>query len=234
MLRGAITLSPDQMRLEMAKEQAMAQMGRKFISIMLLNPNMNRIQGAIILHATPYRDTITNLTKFHFEERGGPLLFNEGMDGGMHCNILDCEHNRKFLASQFFAGYWKIEDPAINEEIKNLANGIKSRAIIEEKVIPQEKTLSDDELEAQAAKLNAELAARKLAKTDAKMKRPIRKIIDATAEFAAKNDQPVSNETPVEETEPVNETTPAPETTPVEPAEPTKRGRRKSSLVNVE
>ena len=101
MLSGSVLLTPDQKRLEMAKQQAMLREGRKFISIMLINMNMNRIQGAIVLHATPYDDSMTNMTKFHFEERGGPMLFNEGMDGGMHCNLLDCEHNRKFLASMY-------------------------------------------------------------------------------------------------------------------------------------
>lgn len=245
MLRGSISLSPDQMRLEMAKEQAILREGRNFISLMLINPNMNRIQGAIVLHATPYLDTMTNLTKFHFEERGGPLLFNEGMDGGMHCNMLDCEHNRKFLASMYHAKYWIIEDKNADAEIKELATGIKNRAIVDmEETTQPETILSDDELEAQAAKLNAELANRKLAKSDLKMKKPVRKIIDASAEFAAKRDEQVQA---VNEPEP-GTTTAAPvydkpeysdtqrdpiekpETETVEP----KKGKRKSALVNVE
>ena len=228
MLRGSISLSPDQMRIEMAKEQATLRGGKKFITLMLINPNMNRIQGAIILHATPYLDTLTNLTKFHFEERGGPMLFNEGMDGGMHCNVLDCEHNRKFLASMYYANYWIIEDKILDAEIKDLANGIKSRAVIEDQKTP-EKVLTDDELEAQAAKLNAELANRKLAKSDMKWKKPVRKIIDASTEFAARQEQ---------EKEPESVDPLAVEAGPTElpedlPAEP-KRGRPKSKLVNVE
>lgn len=235
MLRGSVTLSPDQMRIEMAKEQAILREGRKFISLMLINPNMNRIQGAIVLHASPYLDTITNMTKFHFEERGGPLLFNEGMDGGMHCNLLDCEHNRRFLASMYDAKYWVIEDKNVDMEIQAIAAGIKNRAIVEiaEKPAP-EKTLSDDELEAQAAKLNAELANRKLAKSDIKMKKPVRKIIDATAQFAAQRDEQVQA---VNEPEP--ETTAAPvydlPDTKQEPETDTKpKAKRKSALVNVE
>lgn len=241
MLRGSVSLSPDQMRIEMAKEQAILREGRKFIALMLINPNMNRIQGAIVLHATPYLDTMTNMTKFHFEERGGPMLFNEGMDGGMHCNMLDCEHNRKFLASMYYAKYWVIEDKATDLEIKDIADGIKDRAIVDVNPIPQEVAMSDDELEAQAAKLNAELANRKLAKSDSKMKKPVRKIIDATAEFAAKRDQEIQGtEEKIPET-----TTPAPtydnpeysaaqQETTAAPAAETKPKKRKSALVNVE
>lgn len=226
MLRGAISLSPDQMRIEMAKEQAILRKGRKFIPIMLINPNMNRIQGAIVLHASPYRDTITNMTQFHFEERGGPLLFNEGMDGGMHCNMLDCEHNRKFLASMFYANFWVIEDKVVNEEIKELASGIKSRAVVE--TVKEEIVLSDDELEAQAAKLNAELANRKLAKSDLKMKKPVRQILDAAEQFS-KVEEPEVIEAEVTG-EPAVETEIPPET--IIPKKT--RGKRKSSLVNVE
>ena len=233
MLRGSISLSPEQMKVEMAKEQAILREGRRFITLMLINPNMNRVQGAIVLHATPYLDTITNLTKFHFEERGGQILFNEGMDGGLHSSILDCEHNRKFLASMYYANYWIIEDKQIDQEIKDLANGIKTRAVtIDEKAPAAEKTLTDDELEAQAAKLNAELANRKLAKSDAKMKTPVRKIIDATSDFAARRE---------EATEPiaVNETQPelmADDTQrdPIPVTEPKPKAKRKSTLVNVE
>ena len=244
MLRGSISLSPDQMRIEMAKEQSILREGRKFISLMLINPNMNRIQGAIVLHATPYMDTMTNLTKFHFEERGGPMLFNEGMDGGMHCNILDCEHNRNFLASMYYANYWIIEDKIVDQEIKCLASGIKDRAIIDVTGNQAAETiLSDDELEARAAKLNAELANRKLAKSDMKMKKPVRKIIDASAEFAAKRDENIEQENAIEQQkqEPLSIDTqrdpiPAIETEiPPETIVPKSvRGRRKSSLVNIE
>lgn len=234
MLRGSVSLSPDQMRLEMAKEQAILREGRKFIPLMLINPNMNRIQGAIVLHATPYLDTMTNLNKFHFEERGGPLLFNEGMDGGMHCNMLDCEHNRNFLASMYYAKYWIIEDKVADLEIKDIADGIKSRAVVDIQPKAAEETMSDDELEAQAAKLNAELANRKLAKSDLKTKKPVRKIIDATAEFAAKRDEQVQG---TEEKEQVS-TTPTPDdNAPKQPEvsqDNEKPRRKKSALVNVE
>ena len=247
MLRGSVSLSPDQMRLEMAKEQAILRNGKSFIPLMLINPNMNRIQGAIVLHASPYLDSITNLTKFHFEERGGPLLFNEGMDGGMHCNMLDCEHNRKFLASMYNSGYWSIQDKNIDLEIKELATGIKSRAVVDMEKKDPEKVLTDDELEAQAARLNAELANRKLAKSDMKTKKPVRQIIDATAEFAAQHEEqeqkvvePVPLEVhdnqinyipePIQESDTVIETELPPET--VIPKKT--RVRRKSTLVNVE
>lgn len=233
MLRGAISLSPEQMKVEMAKEQAILREGRSFISLMLINPNMNRVQGAIVLHATPYVDTMTNMNKFHFEERGGQILFSEGMDGGMHSSILDCEHNRKFLASMYYANYWIIEDKQLNQEIKDLAAGIKNRAvIIDEKAPAEEKGLSDDELEAQAAKLNAELANRKLAKSDMKMKTPVRKIIDATSDFAARRE---------DATEPiaVNEPQPEPmaddtQRDPIPATEPKPKAKRKSALVNIE
>jgi hypothetical protein len=196
MLRSGISKSPDQIRLEMAQEQAVLNAGERFISLRLINSSVNKIQGAICLNAIPYLDTQTNITKFHFEKTGKPLIFDiDEYKGGMYCKMLDCEHNRKFLASMFASNFWQIEDKKTEDEIRILAMEIKKKVVkvpefpkgkdtgneelakkmaeiaeaqsvlaVEEPIVkdanPEKQELTDDDIEAQIARLQAEKARR--------------------------------------------------------------------------
>jgi hypothetical protein len=168
MLRS-LTMTPDQIQLEMAREQAIAKHGKRFITLRLVDTGKNRIQGAIVLHATPYLNTITNITEFHFEERGGPLEFkSDEFKGGFYCRMLDCEHNRKFLASMYETGYWAIEDQKVNEEVGIEAVGIRERMIkIKPVNVNKMKTMTDDQLTAEMARIQQESARRTLVKQKA-------------------------------------------------------------------
>lgn len=227
MLRG-LTMTPEEIQLEMAREQAIAKHGKRFITLRLIDNGKNRIQGAIVLHAQPYLNSITNITEFHFEERGGPLEFKiDEFKGGFYCRMLDCEHNRKFLASMYGTGYWAIEDQNVDEEIKAEAEKIAERMVkIKPINVNKIKTMSDDQLTAEMARIQQESARRTL------LKQKVQGVIKESEIIE-----------PTEETEPIKEeikkpedTKPAPETPkesdPVQHAGPKKPGRPK--LVTVE
>lgn len=168
MLRS-LTMTPDQIQLEMAREQAIAKHGKRFITLRLVDTGKNRIQGAIVLHATPYLNAMTNITEFHFEERGGPLEFKpDEFKGGFYCRMLDCVHNRRFLASMYETGYWAIEDQKVNEEVGIEAAKIRERMIKVKPVnVNKMKTMTDEELTAEMARIQQESARRTLVKQKA-------------------------------------------------------------------
>jgi len=142
MLRGTVSLSQDQIKVEMAREHAILQAGKRFLSLRLINRAVNKIQGAICLSAIPYLDIQTNMTKFHFEETGMPLVFNiDEFRGGMYCKILDNEHNRNFLASMYNSNFWEIEDAEANKEIKEMAMNLSKDVVVE---LPVEKEIKPD------------------------------------------------------------------------------------------
>lgn len=166
-LRGSITLDKNQKLVEMARNQATLKAGKKFITLQLIDHTKNRIQGAIVLNPIPYEDPETGLTQFHFEEKGGPIDFQlDEMNSGYFAKILDCPHNRDFLASMYDAGFWKIEDEQIEKEIAEKAERIKEN-MVKDKPAPKKDELEDmpDELlKQQQAKINKEVADRELKK----------------------------------------------------------------------
>ena len=178
----------DQAMRAMAMQNAISRAGRKFITLRLIDMKINRIQGAIILHSQSYTDA-DGMMQFHFEERGGPIRFEfDQMNGGMFAKILDCEHNRKFLASMFSYGYWEIEDKAIESQIKVIADEMTKKAIKIVEKAPQ-KIMSDDEIETNLAKLNAEKALRTIRRSELKNV-PVR----AIADYKAASDKPAPEE----------------------------------------
>ena len=154
----------DQLMAEKAKDQAIAREGKKFISLRLIDTTKNRIQGAIVLHATPYMDQMTNLNKFHFEERGGPVDFKPNdFKGGLYCNMLDCEHNRKFLASMYTSGFWEIEDEGIEAQIKEMAAEIRNKMLAVKPInVSHEKDMTSHQLSQEMARIQKEISRRGL------------------------------------------------------------------------
>jgi hypothetical protein len=222
MLRS-LTMTPDQIQLEMAREQAIAKHGKRFITLRLIDFGKNRIQGAIVLHAIPYLNSITNITNFHFEERGGPLEFKpDEFKGGFYCRMLDCEHNRKFLASMYETGYWVIEDEKVNAEVGVEAEKIRERMIKVKPInVNKIKTMSDDQLTAEMARIQAESARRTLQKQKAVGLIKESEVIES------------SEEPEKEEINQSEDTKPAPET-PKESKPVQKPSRGRPKLVTVE
>lgn len=110
--------------------KAIREKGYKFINLIMIKRIANRIHGAHVLFPYSTVDGATNEKTFDFKIGGGRLAFNiDEAIGEMTCKMLDCEHNRKFLASQMGAGYWEIEDEKVREELKELARVIKRRAV---------------------------------------------------------------------------------------------------------
>jgi hypothetical protein len=168
-----MSLTKDQERVEMEVTRATSMAGRKFISLRLLDNTKRRIQGAIVLHATPYIDGTTNMKQFHFEEQGGPLCFqDDDMRGGVYCRMLDCEHNRKFLASMISYKFWIIEDETVLADIVERAEKITKNAIITRPNEAKETRMSDAEIETEMARLQAESSKRKVAKADGNKRKP--------------------------------------------------------------
>lgn len=158
-------MSQDQVRIETIRQQAILRAGKKFINLLLIEPKMNRIQGAVTLHAKPYEDA-NGMMAFSFEEKGGPLNFNlDEIKGGYYCQILDCEHNRRFLATHVDGNFWQIEDEKVRGEIHLLSEQISNEAVsVPVKHISKETLLTDEDLETEMARLQHEQSQRKLNK----------------------------------------------------------------------
>ena len=129
-LSRGLSMNRDQMLIEIARDQAIIKAGKNFIDLKLVDTTKNRIQGAMILDAKPYEDPATRQKAFRFEEKGGPLVFTlDEFKGGMYTRMLDCEHNRDFLASMMGSNFWVIEDPAVLMDVQKRADKIKADAI---------------------------------------------------------------------------------------------------------
>ena len=156
----------DQERRQRMLFNAMMNSEYSFIKLRLLDLRKNRIQGAYYLHGTPFEDHATGVTNYHFEKRGGPLVFEmDDNTGAMYHMMLDCDENRRFLASMSAYRFWKIEDKEIESEILGMAAEMTKRAIRKQPPPPKERVMSDEELERESLKLQQEMAKRKLEKT---------------------------------------------------------------------
>lgn len=225
MFRTGVTLDKDQVMMNMAREHAMKKEGKKFITLRLVDFTKNRIQGAIVLHAQSYRDA-NGLPQFHFEERGGPVVFEmDELQGAMFARVLDVDHNRRFLASMSAYGFWEIEDKTIEAEILTIAEGMTKKAIVQKKVQPKEEGLSDEQLDIEMARLQGEKSKRRLLQVE--QSKPEHYVAEPRTEVQEPQTEP--QDTPV--VEPIQATPEAPEESKV----PQKRGRAvKRRLVNVE
>jgi hypothetical protein len=223
MIRTGVTLDKDQVMMNMAREHAMAKQGRKFINLRLLDFTKNRIQGGIVLHAQSYRDA-NGMPQFHFEERGGPIVFElDELQGAMFARVLDVEHNRRFLASMSSYPFWEIEDKTIEAEILEIAKGMTKKAIVQKKAVPKEEVLSDDQIEIEMARLQGEKSRRKLQQVE--KDKPEHDVVEPKVSDVVEPEEPADI--------PENETTPDVPAEP--PKEPQKRGRAaKRRLVSVE
>jgi len=158
-----VQIGSDRITAKMAMERAILQEGKKFISLRLIEMAANRIQGAIVLQPKSYFDSVTNIMKYQFEEGGGQLRFEvDNFKGGYFCRMLDCEHNRNILASVFYANLWEIEDKEVETDIKERMKNLKEQVIIQKSEVPQEKGLSDDEIDNKIARLQQESSRRKI------------------------------------------------------------------------
>jgi len=181
------------------RNAAVVRSGKAHITLRLIDMRKNRIQGAITLTANPYID-INGAQAFNYVEHGGNLVFErDPVQGEMILKMLDCEHNRKFLASHFPCNFWEIMDKEVEAEIaemyKDLEKHMVKKAKIQEEVKPPETLLSDAELEVQAARLQAEAARRKLKNDELVKDRTLKSKKDDAPE-----EDPVKK-APVEETQ---------------------------------
>lgn len=233
---GRMSLTPDQDRNAIEVKRATAQKGVKFISLRLININMRRIQGAMCLHATPYFDE-SNIKQYKFETRGKPLEFiDDEMRGGMYCQMLDCEHNRKFLASMLGYRFWDIDDVEVLADIESRAAEITRNAVIVKPNQPKETKMSDTEIDTEMARLQAEQAKRKVAKADGGKRKPAPTPVTA-AEQVAQDFPEEDTSVPTNPTE-VGQDTPGTTSTQTKPPEEprvTNKSikRRKSSLASI-
>lgn len=123
-----------------ARRQAIFSGGHKFIWLTLLNTRYRTMSGIDIVHATPYVDEQAGgITRFHLEVRGGHTDFQfDPSRGVFRYALLDCEHNRQFLASHFHLEFWRVEDEAIEADIEE-------RSVAIEKQVKQEDTTDEPE-----------------------------------------------------------------------------------------
>jgi len=154
----------------------------------------------------------------------------------MFCRMLDCEHNRKFLASMFGYKFWEIEDQEVLNDVQLRAEAITKNAVILKPLAPKETKMSDAEIETEMARLQAEAAKRKIAKSEAGKRKPIPETLPPI-----NNKEPEFDGTEAAESTPeISDTNPLPVETasenpdPVAPASRGKPGkRRKSNLVSI-
>jgi hypothetical protein len=184
------------------------------------------------LHASPYLDS-SNIKQFLFEERGKPLEFiDDEMRGGMYCQMLDCEHNRKFLASMLGYKFWEIEEPEVLADITARAAEITRSAVIVKPNQPKETKMSDIEIETEMARLQAEKSKRTVEKAEGSKRKPAPEPVVETVTVLSKEgplELPASSIS--------NDTTVIPDPTPEPPEQTRVRGkpakRRKSSLATI-
>lgn len=155
----------DQQKRRMMLNHAMMNSGYKFIKLRLVDIRKNRIQGAYYLHGTPFNNHETGMIDYQFEVRGGPLVFEQDeMTGGWYTNMLDIEHNRRFLASMSSYKYWIIEDKQVEKDVLDIAATLTKKAIRKTPERPKEERMSDDELRRKRLELDHEITRRELAK----------------------------------------------------------------------
>jgi hypothetical protein len=185
MIRGTVSLNPDEARADMAKEQAMIKEGREFIPLRLIDQRKAKIQGAYVLEAIPYLDPATNTTRYQFRENGGELKFVfDDFRGGFYAKMLKCEWNMRFLASHLSEHSWEIVDEKVAAEVKAIESEMiinNTRKADEDYEVPAESRLTDEELETEMARLQQEAAKRKLRQADDK-RAPVRAQVQATPE----------------------------------------------------
>lgn len=161
-------LERENKQFEKARKYAMLHSNYTFIKLILKNYARRNVAGIHVLHATPYYNRQKRKEDFAFEVRGGNATFEpDESSGGEHVDyFLDDEHNRKFLASCYKAGYWIIEDKKIDRDIRKMAEKIPEDIVgtppeimkLAERISNLQKRLkvcSDDE----ASKIQSEISA---------------------------------------------------------------------------
>ncbi|MFA5166798.1 MAG: hypothetical protein WC449_05935 [Candidatus Paceibacterota bacterium] len=164
----------DQQKRRMMLNHAMMNSGYKFIKLRLIDMRKNGIQGAYYLHGTPFNNHESGMIDYQFEVKGGPLVFEQDeFTGGWYTNMLDIEHNRRFLASMSAFKCWIIEDKQVEKEILEIAETMTKKAIRKVVERPKEAQMSDDELRRKKLELEHEITRRELAKEPVVTKEPV-------------------------------------------------------------
>jgi hypothetical protein len=156
----------------MAFHKAIMDSRRRFIRLVLINPYKTRIKAIKGLVPT-FGVGDFGLLKVDLREGSTELEFmpNESKTA-MEAKVLDCEFNRKFLASHTVYNYWEIADDKDREEIEQLADEIAARSVrVKKNRKPVEQTLSDSALDEQLAKLQREKLNRDISRKESQ--RPV-------------------------------------------------------------
>jgi len=122
------TMTMDEVARAQARVQAARESGHNFIPLELINLSMNRVAGCEFLNVEPYTDVTPhgNVTRFNFHVMGGEARFEYSPVHGMYrYEMLDTEHNRKFLASHYSENPWKILDKEVEKDIIARSKRIK-------------------------------------------------------------------------------------------------------------
>ncbi|HUX56361.1 MAG TPA: hypothetical protein VMV77_05275 [Bacteroidales bacterium] len=131
---SARQISDDNKAYEEAIQYARLHSDYDFIVLILKDKVARNMAGINILSVTEGVGKDGNI-EYKFDVKGGSCRFYSSKNyGGMEIyEMLDDDHNRKFLASMFFGGsmgaYWTIENPVIRKEIREMANKITEDAI---------------------------------------------------------------------------------------------------------
>lgn len=126
-----LPMSQSEQARDYARKMAVYSGDYKFIHLKLLNHRYPRVIGIDYVNVTDYIDEGEgNLLKFHLEIKSGAMMFEFNPARSGYCyDMVDTEHNRRFLASHFHLGFWLIEDAAIREEIEKMSVAIAEEII---------------------------------------------------------------------------------------------------------
>jgi hypothetical protein len=128
----SFVLSADQEAREKRRIRSIYGGKYKFISLILNDIRRRNISGIEVVHSTPYiNEQMGGVQDFFHEVRGGSIKFefNESM-GCWRYDMLDSDHNRKFLASMWDRNFWEIEDADVKKDIEKRAKAITESMIV--------------------------------------------------------------------------------------------------------
>ena len=158
----------------MAYQKALRESKYSFIKLRLVNLRHSKMK-AIQAISPEYGIGDMGLLVVTLKESSGDLRFEpDETRTEMVANVFDCEKNRNFLASHTAYNFWEIVDDKIREEIQVIADDMTAKAIRNKKNRrPKEEIMSDEQLEAQLARLTKEKSQRQLTRIDSATVRPM-------------------------------------------------------------
>jgi hypothetical protein len=154
------TMTMDEVARAQARVQAARESGHKFIPLDLVDLSKNRVGGCEFLNVEPYTDVTPhgNVTRYNFHVMGGEARFEYSPIHGMYrYEMLDTEHNRKFLASHYSENPWKILDKEVEKDVIARAKRIKPVITPEQgEVFDPVQQMNDEQFDEQLAKMTRE------------------------------------------------------------------------------